>query len=209
MLKRQKSRKKQFNPILQSILFILIGMGIGALSISYWVFVKYTILIFWNLIAIGALFISYWIFVNPNIYIYTSEPLDPKNPTFTPFIIRNQGYLAIHDVKIGWKVNFMTTDNNITIVAEKPYDNRFSNPNHQFTPVIDPGEEYSIRNIFSDFQNKKFEKMDIAIELSFRPFKFLSKRCKMLRCFVTQQRTDGQWYWFPMPLKKLQDKDVE
>ena len=147
------------------------------------------------------MYLTIWVVFNPNIFVYTSHPLDRNNPVFTPFVTRNQGYLAIHDVKFEWKMNYLITDKGTVIKAEKSFENTFSDPN-QVARVIAPGEEYSMWPVFSGLKYNKFEYMDIAIGLSFRPFKWWPWRHKRLRRFVTKEGTDGQWYWFPMPIKK-------
>ncbi len=157
--------------------------------------------IFWNIFGAIGVYLTIWVVFNPNIFVYTSYPLDRNNPVLTPFVTRNQGYLAIYDVKFEWKMNYLITDTGIIILAEKEFENTFSDPN-QVARVIAPGEEYTMRPVFSGLKYNKFEHMDIAIVLSFRPFKWWPWRHERWRRFVSKEGTDGQWHWFPMPIKK-------
>ena len=163
--------------------------------------IRWIFLIAWNIFGAVGVYLTIWVVFNPNIFIYTSHPLDPNNPVLTPFVTRNQGYLAIYDVKFEWSMKYLLTNTGILIVSQSEYENSFSDPN-QVAHVIAPGEEYSMRPVFSGLKHNKFEHMDIAIGLSFRPFRWWPWRHKRLRRFVTREGTDGQLYWFPMPIKK-------
>lgn len=163
--------------------------------------VRWIFLIVWNIFGAMGVFFSLWVVFNPNIFVYTSHTLDPNNPVFTTFVTRNQGYLAIHDVKFEWAMKRLRTDSGIEIVGLGEYENRLSETN-QIARVITPGEEHSVQPSFSRLKYNKFENMDIAIVVSFRPFKLWPWRYTRLRRFVTKEGTDEQWYWFPMPIKK-------
>ena len=163
--------------------------------------VRWIFLIAWNIFGALGVFFSLWVVFNPNIFVYTSHTLDPNNPVFTPFVTRNQGYLAIYDVKFEWAIKHLRTDSGINIIGLGEYENRFSETN-QIARVIAPGEEYSVRPSLSRLKYNKFENMDIAIVVSFRPFKLWPWRYMRLRRFVTKEGKDGQCYWFPMPIKK-------
>ena len=157
---------------------------------------------FW--IAYGALaaFATIWIAVTPRVYVYTSVALDPANPVFTMFVVRNEGYLAIRDVKFESPIDSFTLSDGTQVKAEVPYDNSFFDPN-QVARVIDPGEEWSVLLPFSGKKNYWFEKADIAVKLSYRPYKWRPSCVhKELHRFETRQGKDGQWHWFPQPINK-------
>ena len=147
--------------------------------------------------------IGIWFTAKPRVSVHTGVALDPNNPVFTTFVIRNDGHLAIRDVKISNSINWaVETDMNILIIGPGDYSDSFTIKEH-FAPVIDPGEENSIELYFSKLKHHQFGNMDIAFKISFRPHKWWPWRHKMMRRFVSKKRTDGQWHWFPLPIKKI------
>ncbi|HUT29326.1 MAG TPA: hypothetical protein VMX13_06010 [Sedimentisphaerales bacterium] len=120
------------------------------------------------------------------------------------FVVRNEGYLAIRDVKFECSIGDLTLPDGTQVKAEVPYDNRFFDPN-QVARVIDPGEEWAELLPLSGMKNNRFEKADIAVTLLFRPFRFWPFSLyvhKEKHRFETRQGKDGQWHWFPQPIKK-------
>lgn len=157
---------------------------------------------FW--IAYGALaaFATIWIAVTPRVYVYTSVALDPANPMFTMFVVRNEGYLAIRDVEFKCSIDSLTRPDGTQVKAEVPYDNSFSDP-QQVAPVIAPGEEASELLPLSGMKHNQFGKADIAVRILFRPYKLWPFYVREeLHRFETRQGKDGQWHWFPQPINK-------
>ncbi len=157
---------------------------------------------FFALMATAAtIFIS----INPRVYVYPSISLDPNNPAYTVFIVRNEGYLAISDVKFSSSLKHIKYASGVPyVIADKPYDNRFSDPK-QVSRVIVPGEEASEILTFSGMENNQFENADIAVRLSFRPFRlwpFSLYVKEELHRFELKTTRDGQRYWFPQPIHK-------
>ena len=161
--------------------------------------------VLWPLwIVYGALaaFATLWIAVTPRVFVYPSVALDPANPVFTMFVVRNEGYLSIRDVKFESPIDSFTLPDGTQVKAEVPYNNRFFDPN-QVARVIDPGEEWSALLPFSGKKNYWFEKADIAVRLSYRPYKWWPSRVHSEpHRFETRQGKDGQWHWFPRPINK-------
>ncbi len=146
--------------------------------------------------------VTIWIVVTPRVFVYTSVALDPANPVLTMFVVRNEGYLAIRDVKFESAIKYITLPDGTRAEAAVPFDNRFFDPN-QVARVIDPGEEWSEKLPFSGKKNYWFKKADIAVKLSYRPYKWRPSCVrKELHRFETRQGKDGQWHWFPQPINK-------
>jgi len=118
-----------------------------------------------------AVFATIWIAFNPRVYVYPSINLDPANPAFTLFVVRNEGYLAIRDVEFSCSMKCLKFPGEIYVIAQKKYDNVFSDPK-QVSRLIAPGEEASELLPFSCMEHNKFENVDITVNLSFRPFRF-------------------------------------
>ena len=154
------------------------------------------------LIGTVAAVIAIWLYVKPRVFVHTGVPITPSNPVNTPFVIRNDGHLAIRDVECSNSMKeLVENDMDVTIIGLGDYSNRFSDP-QQVARVIYPGKEYSIQLAFSKLKHHQFGKMDIAIVISFRPIKWLSWNKESLHRFVTRLGEDGQWYWQPMPINK-------
>ncbi len=155
------------------------------------------------LFALAAASATIWIAVDPRVYVYPSINLDPANPIFTPFIVRNEGYLAIRDVKFRSSINKLNLAfGGPTVIAEEPFDNSFSDPK-QVSRIIAPREEASELLPFSNMEHNNFENADIAVRLSYRPFRFCPFYVKEeLHRFELRTAKDGERYWFPQPINK-------
>ena len=140
------------------------------------------------------------IIIKPRVSVRTGVALNPINPVFTTFIIRNDGkHLAFHDVKVSNAiVKIEETEKNVQIIGPGDYSDSFS-VKEQVARVIRPGEEYSIELPLSRLQHHQFGKMDIAIKVS---FKWLFRQKDSLHRFETKRGEDGQWHWQPQPVEK-------
>ncbi len=154
-----------------------------------------------NALAIWGVVLSTWVVFNPRVFVHPSVALDPENPAFTPFVVHNQGYLAIYDVKLSSSIKYLKFPGDITVIGLGDYTNRFSNPKH-VASVIAPGEQYSELLPFTGMEHNKFENADIAIVLTFKPIKLLPWTRETLHRFVATQGKDKQWHWLPEPIRK-------
>jgi hypothetical protein len=152
-------------------------------------------------LAVWGVVLSTWVVFNPRVFVCPAVALDPNNPAFTPFVVHNQGYLAIHDVKFSCSMKYLKLPGNILVVGLGDYTNRFSNPKH-VANVIAPGEQYSELLPLTGMEHNKIENADIAIVLTFKPVKWLSWQRETLHRFVATQGKDGQWHWLPQPINK-------
>lgn len=153
-----------------------------------------------TLISLVASIITILLVIKPRVTVQTGVALNPSNPVFTTFLIRNDGQLlAFHDVKVSNAiVKVEETEKNVQIIGPGDYSDSFS-IKKQVARVIRPGEEYSIELPLSRLQHHQFGKMDIAIKVS---FKWLFRRKESVHRFETIRGDDGQWHWQPQPIEK-------
>ena len=155
-----------------------------------------------NILAVWGVLITTWIAFTPRLYVYPSASIDPSNPVFTFFVVRNNRHLAICDVKQSASMKYLKLPGDILVVGLGDYTNRFSDPK-QVANLIYPGEEYSFLLPFSNLEHNQIENADIAIVLSFRRFRWLPWwRKESLHRFISIKGKDGQWHWLPQPIKK-------
>jgi hypothetical protein len=157
--------------------------------------------VIWDGLGLLGAITTIWIAVWLHVYVYPSEALDPNNPVFTPFIVRNDGYLAIRDVKFSCAIKYLTRTGGPTVIALGKYDNRFSDPK-QVSRIITPGEEASEILPLSGMKHNLWENEDIAVRLEFRPWRWLPfyERQELHRFEV--KRKGDHWHWFPQPINK-------
>lgn len=160
----------------------------------------------WNAYAALAVFATIWIAVNPRVYVYPSINLDPTNPVFTPFVVRNEGYLAIRDVKFSCAIKYIKHPGprGTQIIGLGDYENKFYDPK-QVARVIAPGEEASELLPLSGMEHNQFENADIAVRLLFRPFRlwpFSLYEREELHRFELKTGKNGQRHWFSQPINK-------
>lgn len=48
-----------------------------------------------------------WVTLTPRVFVYSAIALDPTNPVLTPFVVRNEGYLSIRDVKFSCSMKYI------------------------------------------------------------------------------------------------------
>ncbi|MHC4692714.1 MAG: hypothetical protein ACYS67_08225 [Planctomycetota bacterium] len=162
---------------------------------------KWIIFFVWNAIALVSIIFSIWVVVTPRVFVYPAVPLDPNNPVFTPFVVRNEGYLDIHDVKFSCSMRYIKFPGKILAIGLGDYTNRFSDPK-QVASVIAAGEECTELLPLSGLEHNQIENSDIAVVLTFKPIGWLPWRRVRLRRFVVAQSKDGRRYWLPQPIKK-------
>ena len=163
-------------------------------------------LFIWNAYAALAVFATIWIAVNPRVYVYTSINLDPTNPVFTPFVVRNEGYLTIRNVKFSCSIKYIKYPGpkGTQVIGLGDYENKFYDPK-QVAREIAPGEEASELLPLSGVEHNQFEKADIAVRLSFHPFRlwpFSLWEREELHRFELKTGKNGQSHWFPQPINK-------
>lgn len=162
---------------------------------------RFGLTLVWNIYAFLGVLCTIWIAVWPHVYVYPSAALDPNNPMFTPFVVRNEGYFAIRDVKFSCAVKYLESPGGTLIVAMKEFKNSFTNPK-QVSRVITRGEEASELLPLSAMEHNQFNKADIAVRLEYKPFRLwpFYEREELHRFEV--KRKGEQWHWFPQPLDK-------
>lgn len=141
-----------------------------------------------------------WVTLVPRVFVDSLVNLDPNNPANIPFVVQNNGYLSIHDVKFTCSMKSLTFPGGIRAIAQVPYDNCFSGPK-QVSHMIAPGERSTEFLPFLYMEHNKIEESDIAIVLTFKPIKWLPWRCKTMHRFISYQE-NGQWHWSPQPIDK-------
>ena len=151
-----------------------------------------------------ALLLALWggyLTLKPSINVRLGDAYDSNNPVTIPFIIKNQGNLPIYNVESSSSMNIIKLSGNITVIAEVPFANSFSDPK-QVAKIIAPGEEFTIVLPYSHMKNNKFEESDIAIRLKFNPVKWLPWPYETTHRFESAKNKDGQWKWYPQPIDK-------
>ncbi len=152
-------------------------------------------------LGVWGVYVTTWVVAKPRVFVYPSVSLAPAYPAFTIFVVRNEGYLAIHDVTLECSVKDIKYSDGTHVIGLGDYTNRFFDPN-QVARVIDPGEEWSELLPLSGLEHNQFKSADLAVVVSFRPFRWLQRRQKRKHRFETRVGKDGQWHWFPQPINK-------
>jgi hypothetical protein len=154
----------------------------------------------WNGLAFFGAIIGIWVAIWPHVYVYPSVDLDPNNPMFTTFVVRNEGYVKIRDVRFSCSVKYLTRPGGPLVVGLGDYTNRFSDP-RQVSRVIAPGEEASELLPLSGMQHNQWDNADVAVRLEFRPWRWVPYRWEEKRRFEIRRKGD-QWHWCPQPIHK-------
>jgi hypothetical protein len=151
-----------------------------------------------NIFALLGLFLSIWIPVWPRVYVHPLESLDPNNPMFAPFVVRNEGYLAIRDVKFSCKINYLARPGGPLVIGMG--ENRFSDPT-QVSTIIAPGREVTELLPLLGMEHNQWPNADIEVRLEFKPWQLLPYERKEMHRFVVMKKGD-RWLWCPQPVNK-------
>lgn len=181
-LEKSKSNTSDSRKSIGSKLWLIVQIIMGVLSL-------------WGII------LTTWVIFYPRVSVCPGDALDSSNPANTPFIIKNQGYVSIHNVVSSSPMNIITYPGGTVAKAEVPFDNSFSNP-QQVAKVIAPEKQFTILLPFIYMENNKIEESDIAIKLTFNPIKWLPWQYETIHRFVSVKDKDGQWKWYPQPIDK-------
>lgn len=151
-------------------------------------------------IAICAAVVTIWVAFAPRVCVYSRAALDPNNPVFTYFAVRNEGYLAaMRDVTIWSSIKELRMSDGTRVIGLGDFTNKFSDPKH-VARVIAPGEEYSILLPLSGLIHHKIDDLDIAVVVLFRPIRWWPWKCEKKYRFVTTPGKDGRRYWVQKPI---------
>lgn len=161
-------------------------MRLAAISLIRWL-VWVGIGLFLGLL--GALY-----YLLPRLSVSPSGPINPSNASSSYFVISNDGYRPIHDVKIHLGLGHIhyglihVEGNSKTYAAELCNDCSI--------PEIDPTEKHAIPTFLPTFEQSPLTSADITVIVYYRPDFWLWTQRRMFR-FVTAQSADGHLYWMP------------
>lgn len=145
--------------------------------------------------------VGLWIACWPHVYVYPSEDLDPNNPMFTPFVVRNEGYLTIRDVQFSCSGGYLDRKGGPSIYFLGKYENSFKDVK-QVSRVIRPGEEASeLLPLTRIMKDMPLENADVAVVLEFQPWKWIPYTRKEKHRFEVKRKGD-RWHWCPQPVNK-------
>lgn len=155
--------------------------------------------ILWISAILGV--VSGWVSLIPHVTVTQNQALDPSRPLTTPFVITNEGPLAIRDV------NFFCTPYNIQTRS----GGGLGSTNVGFTQsslwpgLMQPGEQGTIECLTGVEIGSKQDPIvlgEVGITVTFKawyvPFKTFERKSR----FVTQSDPEGRLYWYPQPAKR-------
>ncbi len=128
------------------------------------------------------------------ISVLPTTPINPSDSFSVPFIVKNEGLLAIYDVK------FSCHYDQIKDLNENTWTNA-SQVNVHRVREIGAGQQATVtcNKIRGDIT---FAHADMSIIVSFRP-SFIPWRKEPLPVrFIVERGSDGQLYWLPQPEDK-------
>lgn len=146
------------------------------------------------LIAFGGFLFLIW----PRISVYPNESLDPYKPFKTPFVIKNDGYLAIRSINYSFVLNKVETENYLlfeNIEVGTPAVISELGPNR--TSVVDL--RFINRSIRTRDESKKIidlpvKSADLHVKLTYKPYLIPYTFTDNIR-FKTYIKTNGEYIW--------------
>jgi hypothetical protein len=148
----------------------------------------------WALVAGIGVVIGIAISIYPRISVSPSPLLYPPDPFTARFVIANEGYLRINNVKCLCFYQNVLSENKV--MWEKSIA-----PDELDIPTIESGEKASFECSRPPFTSTQIQRADIDISVSFKPSLIPWQIEKAFR-FVGEPTADGSLHWFPQPLSK-------
>ncbi len=132
----------------------------------------------------------------PRLTVNNLPAIDPDKPFSTPFIVSNDGYLPLYNVKFMVAVNSLVTH---TYHFDGIGFGLFLDAGDS-AAIFYPTEKYSLYlGRYIQAYPRGIREADIAIQIEYRPMFYWGRRWKMYR-FVAQPGPDGRLYWNARPL---------
>lgn len=133
--------------------------------------------------VLGFLFLVY-----PRISVYPGESLDPHNPLKTPFIIKNDGYLPVRDIKYSLFLKDVHLKPGIyfkDLILKKASSQ---------IPILRPNRSSIISIKHHLATPKSVKSAEIYIDLSYKPYLIPYMFTEHIR-FKTEMDTSGKYLW--------------
>ena len=161
---------------------------------------------FLALISVPATMFSIFSYLHPNVSVSPLIALNPARPLSMQFLITNNGYLEMHNIKyacgiekIKGRVTFGSYGGPPGINESSP---KFVAPEYELEKSLSHNQSDTMSIDFNLFKMAEpIEMADIGIFVSFR-LGFLPYRRELVYHFVTQKLSDGKLFWFPKPIDK-------
>lgn len=133
---------------------------------------------------------------SPKVSVSSAQALNPSDLFSTPFMLLNEGYLAIHDVEAECALNNVKYKNGSNI------EQAITRGSLNGSKDIQPHEQMTFKcpphgiAFGSDLASA-----DVSIIASFQP-SFIPWRFHKEFRFVSEKSSDGYLHWFPQPKNK-------
>jgi hypothetical protein len=159
---------------------------------------------FWGLIAGIGVITGLWMFFWPKVTVTSLSPLNPSEALSAPFIISNDGYLAIGEVRVACTINKIVTAQKVTYLpAEKKREAARFVDLTEAAAIILPGEKYTVECPITRILNfnSPVDLADITVVVSYKMKPIPITRKDFYR-FQSKRNSKGEFVWVPQPVDK-------
>ncbi|MCK5538094.1 MAG: hypothetical protein KAI79_14810 [Bacteroidales bacterium] len=132
----------------------------------------------------------------PRISISTSTALDPHNPFKTPFIVKNDGYLSLYNIKYSLTAELLEMTNGTIL-------NNCGSASNGIIERLRPnsGSTLFVDKIFS-VSNDKVKTAKILVNITYKPISFISFTFTQQNRFIIKKNANDEYIWFESYEKK-------
>jgi hypothetical protein len=137
----------------------------------------------------------------PRISVSPQSSLNPSDAFATRFVISNDGYLDLYEIKFACVLIEVDLVNGSKILTPGPYGDKLGGftTNSMAADVIEPTRKATIACPYPI--PVAITKGDIIVSVSYRPEWLPFRRQTHVR-FVTEKAADGNLNWFEQPMPK-------
>jgi hypothetical protein len=141
------------------------------------------------------------VYFNPRISVSPSFSVNPRNALLTTFVISNDGYTSIKNVKFAISIKDIKTSDGLHINGDPTFKGRLTEANN-IVPVLRANEKYTVRFPSQFDIGSNVTSADIALVVRFTlPCLPFVPWEKMFR-YIPYKDVEGKFNWAPQPLSK-------
>jgi len=149
--------------------------------------------VLWKMLGAAALLLGLWtaaLAVLPRVAVSPLIKLDPSNAFSAQFIVSNEGYVSLYDVKFGCTLYFVRTSDDTV------FDRVVTDQEELFKVVLEPGDRTACTCFLPFVPGSTVKTADIGINVVYWSFLWPWRREVQFR-FVTMKSSDGRLEWVP------------
>jgi len=151
---------------------------------------------FWRLVVVlGTILTVFWGIYSfrPKVSLFPGVSLDPQNAMRGPFILKNESFLAIHNIRIAYEdVDLLDASSNSTF-----HIGSINNLGYKIKRLASGKSSFvDVERLIKTYK-PTFDEASLTIRVSYRP-SFIFWSLSSTFSFETKKSSSGEINWYPV-----------